>query len=518
MLFVNCAEYDYLSSPPGFRVQVSQDCKGYDLVLVIGVTRPKHFQHKKLRLYLARNANGEWLQNDQNLSRFLSKEVDTQYSLLPLGIPLSDVFRDLVWDEKQVHILLREVEPPTSFLQHEQALLEEVLETSREVTHLPKHGEFLRLFDWSDADCGTFKDMTEVQAVMGDFIPARLYVCQEMLCTLKNVKDTYAGDLDGGFRVSRFIIIGSLSTGKSCLVALICMYLAAKHSRPIVWRGRTPHGPVIRLFYQKIVYEWNDRTGREYTLVVDGTKVVVPWFFLNGMTEESIKRNQGIDSYTVLATSSPFLGYSDEAMVRCVLPFWQKSDLDSVGSYLNLSTNEIDERYFVSGGSLWAFLSDQGRSVIRAEAIKFGHPHFEAFSCGFGIYESDFDDDSPRPGSRHDSDVNTVLRMYSVDDINDTTAYVTSNRWKRCVTSRFAMQCLAKLGSPEHVSRLMPLIASTDDSLTQDLVFVYQFHETVFRDRVLRVHRQRYASIEAEPFQMVWNNATTKNKLTRIED
>ncbi|TMW69033.1 hypothetical protein Poli38472_001189 [Pythium oligandrum] len=107
---------------------------------------------------------------------------------------------------------------------------------------LPTRGDFLCLFDWDDEDIGTLKDIAVINNVVGCNCPS-LIVRKEILCVLKNFIFLYEDELDEGKGSSnQFILVGNPGVGKSCILALLCFYIAAKHSRTVVWYKQVPGG------------------------------------------------------------------------------------------------------------------------------------------------------------------------------------------------------------------------------------------------------------------------------------
>ncbi|KAF4045378.1 hypothetical protein GN244_ATG02288 [Phytophthora infestans] len=125
------------------------------------------------------------------------------------------------------------------------------------------------MFEWDDEDCGTVKDIGAIKRI-ANFTGSQFYVRKEILCVLENF-NVYLQDklnTDALTALDRtklgygdqFIITGSPGTGKSCIVALICFYLAIVKKVPAVWYRRDNGGnikPVTRLFYEGVYYEWD---------------------------------------------------------------------------------------------------------------------------------------------------------------------------------------------------------------------------------------------------------------------
>ncbi|KAF1785368.1 hypothetical protein GQ600_1274 [Phytophthora cactorum] len=87
------------------------------------------------------------------------------------------------------------------------------------------------------------------------FIGSRFYVRKEILCVLTNFKNIYQSEFDTGKVVNKqFVLMGSPGTGKSCILALMCFYIAVHHKRPPEASIRPTAGSVLT-GWQAGVYE-----------------------------------------------------------------------------------------------------------------------------------------------------------------------------------------------------------------------------------------------------------------------
>ncbi|TMW58725.1 hypothetical protein Poli38472_010284 [Pythium oligandrum] len=493
-----------------FQAQVPNHYKIIDLLVSIIQATPQRFQCDPidLTLYRATDASGGWLRNDPDLSRVLLQgDASGQYPVLPMYMDLVDVFgREFTAEADTVQILVR---PPDFLLSTipQPAVWEDIAKSSTAFGSLPTEGEFLRLFEWSDDDCGTVKDMLAIQSTMGeDLVPAQLYVRKEMLCVLAIFKAKYGNVFDFSRITSQFVVMGSPGVGKSCLLALVCLYLAAKHRRPIIWRLETSIGTVVRLLYRHFYYEWVDPYGDVYTSIVRKTLLYSPWRFLDGVSLTDIRRHNWLYEFSLLTTHP-----SDEVVPRswappCVLPYWQKQDLIRLGRRLKWTTDEAEARYFVSGGSVWAFLANRVQHEDILTSVKFD------------------------PDSYSGSD---TLCMYGVDDINDLSAYEDTDRRTCDVTSRFKMLALVKHHASSGLKLQMRSIQMkklSTGAVEDRLVFYGYFLEVLYNRRVLCVDRYDYAptavgrqktqSQQASKKTLVWNEIVKSraNKLMHFED
>ncbi|GMF65096.1 unnamed protein product [Phytophthora lilii] len=196
---------------------------------------------------------------------------------------------------------------------------------------LPLEGDILNLFECTDDACGKVIDITAINDIV-HFTGTSFYVRKEILCVLENFMKIYQLKFDTGDLVNKqFILMGSPGTGKSCILALICSYIAIHNKRPVVWFREVDGGT---------------------------SNGVDPWFGLDGMVYNKIKEKCWLTKYKLLATSGQFSPKSEalEFIKMCLVPYWKQTDLEDFGlNHLGMLKSVVDDRFFASGGSLEIF-------------------------------------------------------------------------------------------------------------------------------------------------------------------
>ncbi|KAK1942732.1 hypothetical protein P3T76_006231 [Phytophthora citrophthora] len=150
------------------------------------------------------------------------------YTMNNMEIPSSD----------QIHVLVV-VPDDDSDLEviHRRKLtsLGKLLKDSEVNGELPTEGGFLGLFDLTDDNCGDVMDIKVIDEIVG-FTTSDFYIRKEILCVLENFKKTYHDGFHTGTAINKqFVLMGSPGIGKSCILALICFYIAVEYNRPVVW-------------------------------------------------------------------------------------------------------------------------------------------------------------------------------------------------------------------------------------------------------------------------------------------
>ncbi|TMW58225.1 hypothetical protein Poli38472_011813 [Pythium oligandrum] len=247
---------------------------------------------------------------------------------------------------------------------------------------LPEQGDFLSLFKWNDGDIGTVKDIAAINSIVG-FTGPSLYVHKEIICVLKNFLKVYAHNFKTGEEtLQQFVLVGSPGTGKSCILALVCFYVAAKLGRTVVWhrrvRSKKKKQIVTYVFHEKKVYQLKDLTGEMYNQLYavfqgDTCGPTNCWFCLDGVNQEQVERMNWTSTYDMLATSCQFDVNSEMGSFSrvCVVPYWKQGDLEDLASKLNDPPQcDVDSRYYVSGGSLREFLNPYAKENAEAAILQ----------------------------------------------------------------------------------------------------------------------------------------------------
>lgn len=86
----------------------------------------------------------------------------------------------------------------------------------------------MNLFKWTDTNCGQVKDIHSIGSIV-HFGGSNFYLHHETVRVLENFKhfmDVKLGVKTAENPKEQFIFVGSRGIGKSCLLSLICFYLA----------------------------------------------------------------------------------------------------------------------------------------------------------------------------------------------------------------------------------------------------------------------------------------------------
>ncbi|KAE8885100.1 hypothetical protein PF005_g17593 [Phytophthora fragariae] len=259
--------------------------------------------------------------------------------------------------------------------------------------------------------------------------------------------------------------MGSPGTGKSCILALICFYLAIEKNVPVVWHRVAAVGlPVTRLFHQGKYYEWADRKGDIYSTIVDsrsggGFDPASCWFCIDGLNQEQLARTNFGNAFTLLATSGEFeiKGESGAKQIICLVPYWRLDDLKDLASKCrNLNKSDVAGRYFVSGGSLRDFLLPEKEA---REAVNTALRNLDA--AGAELLLTTQRCSAFEPVDR--------IRMLGVQDTSNLEHYLLYRCWRSCITSEMVMEYLLTLTKPEFIHKLFVAVKELNDPRLQSL-------------------------------------------------
>ncbi|EGZ08864.1 hypothetical protein PHYSODRAFT_339287 [Phytophthora sojae] len=224
-------------------------------------------------------------------------------------------------------------------------------------------GKLVNLFEWDDSDCGKVKGIEAVGNVM-EFTGPSFYVRKEIRCVLENFKNFLQQKDTSVNSKKQFIFVGSPETGKSCILALICCYLATVEKVSVVLhccvntRGDTL--ATTRLLDEGKYYEWIDVDGEVYKSLRLNGRTIFPgcWYCLDGLDQKQLGARNWSNLYTVLATSRQFekKGQGGSKQVNCLVPYWRHDDLQRMAAeFPSPDERDVAARYFVSGGNVRDF-------------------------------------------------------------------------------------------------------------------------------------------------------------------
>ncbi|KAG2794263.1 hypothetical protein PC112_g23110 [Phytophthora cactorum] len=363
---------------------------------------------------------------------------------------------------KQIHVLVEVPEGASDAEAKQKAKLTTLamlLKQCGVVGDLPQKGDFLKLFEWTDGDCGKVMAIKAIDDIV-HFTGSRFYVRKEILCVLTNFKNIYQSEFDTGKVVNKqFVLMGSPGTGKSCILALMCFYIAVHHKRPVVWFRQVVGGiymTTTRLFYEGKYYEWKDQKGEileslYYAFNSRGVNPTNCWFCLDGMDQAGV--------------------------------YEKKCDLEYFGhKHMQMQESDVDARFFVSGGSLREFLNyDGAKTTVKTALNLIAKPEdAENLLTMYGI------------GSNKQID---RIRMRGVQDLNNVDHYVDLWKWTSCVMSKLVLHHLTAMMKPNFFEKLMAIAKGMNDDRLEGVAFEGYFHTLVRHRRPICVHYCKYDNV-----------------------
>ncbi|KAF1785897.1 hypothetical protein GQ600_10036 [Phytophthora cactorum] len=302
---------------------------------------------------------------------------------------------------------------------------------------LPQTGDFLKLFEWTDEDCGQLKDISSIENIVV-FPGSEFFVRKETL----NRQDLHCG--------------------------LDFLLLAIAKKRPVLWHcffAGTTYPATTRLLYDGEYFEWTDRNDGTYISLSDILIYFPRYLFcLDGLDQEEIKRRGLPKNHTLLATTD-FDVETNLATSVCLLPYWKRDGLEKLAKRLSdPKESDIWSRYYRSGGNLNRFL----RAGVRVNLNNM-----------LGYLNTD-GTDALQP--RYDCE-NTAI----VDN------YLRPSCWKPCVTSMRALQHLATMMNPDYFQQLVDIARKLNDSHLEDVALEAHFHALIRHQQSFRFTFGKYA-------------------------
>ncbi|OQR89833.1 crinkler (CRN) family protein [Thraustotheca clavata] len=150
--------------------------------------------------------------------------------------------------------------------------------------------------------------------------------------------------------------MGTPGTGKSCILALICFYIAINRGYPVLWHRKNEVSSVTYLFHNEMYYQWDDENSACYNALYFAMKGQNCWFCLDGLKQPTMQSCGLSNMFKILATSGKYDVGNDasNSIDMCLVPIWKKDDLQKYGVHsLKVTEADIDARYYVSGGSFY---------------------------------------------------------------------------------------------------------------------------------------------------------------------
>ncbi|KAG7379292.1 hypothetical protein PHYPSEUDO_008768 [Phytophthora pseudosyringae] len=368
---------------------------------------------------------------------------------------------------------------------------DEFLENCPEKGSLPTEGDFLQLFEWNYQNCGEVKDIEAIGNIVG-FTGSKFFVRKEVVCVLENLK-IFKGIFDSGVFSKQFVLLGSPGTGKSCVLALLCFYVAVTTDQPVLWFRTVSGGRgerATRLFYKKKYYQWDGDDGEIYDCVYDEIKSRTKGFFwpcLDGFNQESLSSSHSrrVVDFTLLATSGQFDVKSEgfSLVTLCLMPYWNRADLKLLARAFEEPTEEdIANRYFASGGCLREFLNPDAREILQFALDKITTPeHARSLLTARGCTSNEQID---------------RLRMRGVADVSNPTYYVKPSKWKAVVNSLFVLRHLTSLMEPNFFEELIGLARGMKDDRLEGVALEGYFHALVRRGQPISIDYCTYDNVD----------------------
>ncbi|KAE8884922.1 hypothetical protein PF005_g17587 [Phytophthora fragariae] len=421
-----------------------------------------------LTLYLAKKKGGDWVQSDEELESFLARG--------PVKNESGGTAFNRMWPSNLLAKYFDQQTPPLGVV--------------HVLVELPKKNLKRRKTDVEAPSA--LKDIQAIADIVG-FTGSEFYVRKEVLCVLENFVNVYGEklfeDKKAAFK-AQFIFVDSPGTGKSCILALICFYLAIVSDVPVVWHRFVEsevEAPVTRMFHQGNYYEWPDRKGDIYSTIYDsrfggGFDPASCWFCLDGLTQKQLADRCLTTSFTLLATSGQYYskGQGSLEQVTCLLSFWREDDSEDLAKQMHMG-NAAD-RYFVSGGSVRFFVKpvDISRKNVASALSRVSTDDADALLAHAGSGSQQIDS----------------VRAIGIPNVTDPKQYTDPDYWKALVTSKMAMEYLFTLTKPDYFHKLFVTAKDVNDPQLQSLVLEQLFNSIAYNQNSVGISYMKYDNVD----------------------
>ncbi|RHY21647.1 hypothetical protein DYB25_010834 [Aphanomyces astaci] len=421
------------------------------------------FPEHELKLYLAKLANGEWLQwRDKAVDKLRTHEVTGVIKALlanremdPTSGLENPAFNFPSIDSQQdstIHVLVRvpserwdEVRPhkkhKVSSTDNYNEEKNETVEGVQGATSIPPdviasiEGP-LGLFPPLEVGSGV---ALGIDLIESDF-PKWFFMRQAAKDVIKTCNAL----------APLFVVLnGSPGNGKSTLVVLLAFYKALYVKTPVmlIRRRKGPGGRTSMLCLDPVNAKyWRNDDATIKQLKAFRRRYKGFALYLDGFDKAFVFQHD-LDRFQLLATPGQYRLKSDDMphYELCLVPFWSKPDLIAIGHHEGWDEPAINGKYFYSGGNLRYFLMPQ-RKAKQAVDIAIA-------SIVPGTAEHL---DSQRGAtSPHPIDTIRMRGIQPMDPVTDSNAdgttpnnYLEIAQWIYAITSEYALRRLAQIIPP----------------------------------------------------------------------
>ncbi|KAF4031917.1 hypothetical protein GN244_ATG16229 [Phytophthora infestans] len=210
---------------------------------------------------------------------------------------------------------------------------------------------------------------------------------------------------------------------------------------------------------------------------------------LDGFLYHDIESEFGrLARFRLLATSAQYKMKDDDiqGLRQCIVPFWSKADLSTIGKHRQWAESDINDRFYFSGGNLRDFLTGKDAAAESVNQAVAGTTAFVA-----ELVSTQYGRTSVQQVDR--LRMTTIPAHLSTESQKEVLSkYVDCGKWVCGITSRYALRQLGKVVEPSYYEKLWSNARRIGDDALMGIAFENYVHSMARDGKMIELQVRPY--------------------------